>query len=149
MTLHPFALQLLTQGDPLVRAADVVRVIDGDTFIARLRLWPVPVLNIEVSVRLTGVNAPDRGEGGHAEATRELTKILGEGAVTLQAVKVDKYGGRVEAIVAVRGAAPESPALAVADELVAAGVAVPWNGHGPRPLVPWPPTSGPYAPVGD
>jgi endonuclease YncB( thermonuclease family) len=137
-------LQLLSLGDPLVRPAEVVRVKDGDTFVARVRLWPAPPVYVEASVRVLGVNAPDAGEGGHDEAAHELSDVLLEGPVTLQAVKVDKYGGRVDAIVIVHGPGG-TPPIVVADELIALGVAVPWDGQGPRPLVPWPPTHGPYA----
>lgn len=141
-----FALMLLAAGDPLVRGAELVRVVDGDTFMARIQLWPDPQLELTISVRVAGVNAPDRGQGGYAEATSELTRILTGGPITLQAVRVDKYGGRVDAVVAVRPDSPEGGPVLAADELVDAAVAVRWDGHGLRPVVPWPPQTGPYAP---
>lgn len=146
VTGYPYALQLLAQGDPLVRRAGVVRVIDGDTFVGRITLWPDPLLEQTWSVRLLRINAPEAGEGGHAEATGELASILRMGSVTLQAVKLDKFAGRIDAVVIVQPDDPHLPPLLVADELVARGVAVRWDGRGKRPLVPWPPMVGPYAP---
>lgn len=58
------------------RAATVVKVIDGDTFIARLES------SIEVRVRLLGIDAPEAAHGkagaecGAVEATRALASVL-------------------------------------------------------------------------
>ena len=102
--------------DPsIVYPADVLRVIDGDTFEARVRVWPG--LDVDTKVRLRGVDAAElharcASELEQAQAARvELEKILGEGGVRISRVGVDKYGGRVDATIATRGTADVSAAL--------------------------------------
>ena len=102
--------------DPrIVYPADVLRVIDGDTFEARVRVWPG--LDVDTKVRLRGVDAAElharcASELEQAQAARAaLEKILGEGGVTISRVGVDKYGGRVDATIATRGTADVSAAL--------------------------------------
>jgi len=76
---------------------EVVRVIDGDTFEARVRVWPA--IEIATKVRLRNIDAPElRGncERNYAIAARHaLASLLGEGTVSITDVGVDKYGGRV------------------------------------------------------
>jgi len=102
--------------DPqLVYAADVVRVIDGDTFAARVRVWPG--LNVDTHVRLRDIDAAEL----HARCASELRQaiaaraalqaILAEGGVTIWHVGLDKYAGRVDATVATRGTADVSAAM--------------------------------------
>ena len=82
-------------------AAEVLRVIDGDTFEARVRIWPG--MDVTTKVRLRGIDAPEMHarcdeERGKAVAAREaLTRMLAEGAVGVSGVGQDKYGGRVDA----------------------------------------------------
>lgn len=122
----------LLRTDPYVRAVTVDRIIDGDTFVCAVDLgWD---LTLTQSCRLAGLNAPDLGEGGRDEARDMLADLLGQGPVTVQSVHRDKFGGRFDAHVLVD--APEP--IAVNDLLVQLGYAVPWDGRGPRPLVPWP-----------
>jgi endonuclease YncB( thermonuclease family) len=94
--------------DPnLVYPAEVLRVIDGDTFEARVRVWPG--LDVDTHVRLRGIDAAEL----HARCADELAKaqaartalqaLLDQGGVTVARVGVDKYGGRVDAVVATRG----------------------------------------------
>jgi endonuclease YncB( thermonuclease family) len=95
--------------------AEVVRVIDGDTFEARVRVWPG--LDVSTKVRLRNVDAPEL----HARCADELAKaqaaraaletMLAAGGVTLSRVSLDKYGGRVDALVATRDTADVSTAL--------------------------------------
>jgi endonuclease YncB( thermonuclease family) len=95
--------------------AEIVRVIDGDTFEARVRVWPG--VDINTKVRLRNVDAPEL----HARCADELTKaqaaraalqtMLGAGGVTISQVGIDKYGGRVDALVATRELADVSAAL--------------------------------------
>jgi endonuclease YncB( thermonuclease family) len=81
--------------------ADVLRVIDGDTFEARVHVWPG--LDITTKVRLRGIDAPEMrarcpAERTKAEAARDaLGAMLAGGAVGVFAVALDKYGGRVVA----------------------------------------------------
>ncbi|NND84447.1 MAG: hypothetical protein HKN46_04800 [Acidimicrobiia bacterium] len=65
----------------------VVEVVDGDTLI---------VLHDgeEVSVRLIGINAPERGECGYEEATEALAGLASEGFVALiiDVTDTDEFG---------------------------------------------------------
>ena len=95
--------------------AEVVRVIDGDTFEARVRVWPG--LAVDTKVRLRNIDAPEL----HARCADELKKaqaaraalqtILAVGGVTISRVGLDKYAGRVDALVATRDTADVSTAL--------------------------------------
>ena len=86
--------------------AEVVHVIDGDTFEARVAVWPG--LEINTRVRLRGIDAPELqarcdDEWVRAQAARDaLETILAQGEVTIAQVTPDKYGGRVDAEVSTR-----------------------------------------------
>lgn len=114
-------------GDAGVRqSAQVMYVIDGDTFEARVHLWQG--LDITTRVRLRGVDAPELKarcleESRMAQAARAaLTAMLKEGGVTIYNVGPDKYNGRVVADVATRATPNVSAAL------IAAGHGRPYNG---------------------
>jgi len=83
--------------------ADVVRVIDGDTFEAAARIWLGQA--IDIHVRIAGIDAPElharcAQERAQAEAARDfLAHRIEGGQVRLSAVRYDKFGGRVDAIV--------------------------------------------------
>ena len=93
----------------------VVRVIDGDTFDARVRAWPG--IEIATKVRLRDIDAPEmRGrcdrESAHAQAARDaLSAMLAEGDVMVTQVGLDKYGGRVLAHASTRRIDDVSAAL--------------------------------------
>src|SRR6266852_1547239 len=77
--------------------AEVLRVLDGDTFEARVRVWPG--IEITTKVRLRGIDAPELGgarcpeERTKAEAARDALKtMLAEGDVAVMRVGLDKYG---------------------------------------------------------
>ena len=100
--------------DP-VYPAEVVRVIDGDTFEARVRIWPG--MEAMTKARLRGIDAPElrapceavRIRAGEARAA--LAGMLEEGGVVIRAVAPDKYGGRVLASAATRRHADLAEAL--------------------------------------
>jgi endonuclease YncB( thermonuclease family) len=103
---------------PEIRAAhpaEVLRVIDGDTFEARVNLWPG--LAITTRIRLRGIDAPELkarcdDERVKAEAAREaLRAILDQGEVGVSRVTLDKYGGRVVADASTQRTADVSAAL--------------------------------------
>ena len=107
-----------TEALPVLRTAhpaDVVRVLDGDTFEARVHLWPG--LNITTKVRLRGIDAPELKsrcveERTKAEASRgALQAILDQGEVGIMRVALDKYGGRVIADASTRTTPDVSSAL--------------------------------------
>jgi endonuclease YncB( thermonuclease family) len=80
-------------------AAEVLRVIDGDTIEVRAHIW----LGQEVTtlVRLGGIDAPElkgKCESERAAARRAKARIeekLRGGEVTLRDIRFEKYAGRV------------------------------------------------------
>jgi len=114
------AAPMLTQAAPPSplrsgHAAEVLRVIDGDTFEARVRVWPG--MDITTRVRLRGIDAPEQ----HARCANErvkalgardaLRRILAQGAVGVARIGRDKYGGRVDAEVSTAQTADVSAAM--------------------------------------
>jgi micrococcal nuclease len=122
--------------DDYTRGVTLVRVVDGDTVVLDIDMgWHV---RSRWSCRLIGINAPDRGEGGYAEAKAALGTILAAGPLAVRSLKLDpddKYGGRFDGLLFVRRG---DEVLLVQRWLIDHGYAVEWNGEGPRPLVPWP-----------
>jgi endonuclease YncB( thermonuclease family) len=99
----------LTERQPAARGshpAELLRVLDGDTFEARVHVWPG--IDITTKVRLRGIDAPELRarcpeERAKAEAAREaLRAMLAEGDIAVMRVGLDKYGGRVLADTATR-----------------------------------------------
>ena len=86
----------------------IKRVVDGDTFI----LFHVGVPN-EERVRLLGVDTPERGEPGYAEATAFTSQWLKAGSATLTACKRDSFGRLLATV--------ERDGHTVAADLIAAG----------------------------
>jgi micrococcal nuclease len=111
-------------------AAEVLRVIDGDTLTVRAKIWIGQELT--TNVRLLGVNAPELSgdcdeERRLAEAARRFLAERVEGrAVTLRSIALDKFGGRVVAVV-------EDGAGDLAAALLAARLAVPYDGGRRQP----------------
>jgi endonuclease YncB( thermonuclease family) len=112
------AAPALLQPAPALRGsypAQVLQVIDGDTFAARVRIWPG--MEVTTKVRLRGIDAPELharcdGERTEALAARDaLVQILGEGSVWIAQVGQDKYGGRVDAAVSTAGTSDVSAAM--------------------------------------
>jgi endonuclease YncB( thermonuclease family) len=101
--------------------AEVVRVIDGDTFEARVHVWMGQ--EIVTRVRLRGIDAPERKARCAAEyaqasaATDALRVLLAERDVTIWNVGPDKYFGRVVAQAGTR-ATPDISAALLARGLV-------------------------------
>jgi endonuclease YncB( thermonuclease family) len=101
--------------DKRVYAAEVVRIIDGDTFVARMHTGPGGA--VETRVRLRSIDAAEL----HARCSKELRlalaaraalqRLLAEGSVMLSHVGPDKYPGRIDANVATRNNADVSAAM--------------------------------------
>jgi len=113
-------------GHPSAREpVDVIRTIDGDTFLARVRQREGR--DRVVRVRLRGIDAPElkascQEELDKAEAAaRALRDLLGQGGVIITNLGPDKYG-RVLADVATRRTENVSAAL------LAGGFARSYNG---------------------
>jgi len=93
-----------TLANTRVYAAEVVRIIDGDTFVARMRTGPSG--EVQTRVRLRSIDAAEL----HARCGKELRlalaaraalqRLLAEGRVVLSHVGPDKYPGRIDANVA-------------------------------------------------
>lgn len=117
--------------------AEAIRVVDGDTFEARLRIWFNQ--DVTVSIRLDGIDAPEtRGRCPQetrlaAQARDALADILASGEVVVSDLKADKYNGRAVARATVRQA---SGAFVddVAALLLAGGYARSYDG---RARAPW------------
>lgn len=106
--------------------ADVLRVIDGDTFEARVRIWPGT--DVTTRVRLRGIDTPElrarcEGERGRALAARDaLAGILSQGDVGVAQIGQDKYGGRVNA------SASTAQTQDVSEAMIAGGFARRYSG---------------------
>jgi endonuclease YncB( thermonuclease family) len=106
--------------------ARLLRVLDGDTFEARVHVWPG--IDITTKVRLRGIDAPELrarcpDERIKAEAARDaLAAMLSEGDLMVLRVGLDKYGGRVLADAATRSVPDISTAM------LATGLARPYGG---------------------
>lgn len=120
--VEPAPMPALRAGYP----ATVLYVNDGDTFEARVRIWPGT--DVTTRIRLRTVDAPEMQyrcdeERVKAHAAREaLAAMLRQGSVTISNVQQDRYGGRVDADVATAGT-PN-----VAEALLARGLARPYDG---------------------
>ena len=110
--------------------AQVLRIIDGDTFEARLRVWFRQ--DVTVLVRLRGVDAPElKGATDYErrlalEARDTLAAILATGEAILSELGADKYNGRVVAKASVadgRGGLEDAAAM-----LIAGGYGRPYAG---------------------
>jgi endonuclease YncB( thermonuclease family) len=113
-------------GAPEVRhPVDVLRTIDGDTFVARVHLGD---RDIVTRVRLRGIDAPELKAACAKElrmaqaASDALRVLLSEGSVSIYNIGPDKYSGRVVADTAT-GRTPN-----VSSALLAAGQARSYNG---------------------
>jgi endonuclease YncB( thermonuclease family) len=107
--------------------AQVERVIDGDTFAVRARIWLGQELL--VAVRPRGVDAPElfrpkcSEEQSRAEAAKAFLRALLAGqTVRLSDIENDKFAGRIDARVTL----PDMRDLA--EVLIASGHGAPYDG---------------------
>jgi micrococcal nuclease len=102
-------------------SASVVRVIDGDTFIAKAYVWTTSGGEMEIPerIRVLGVNTPERGQPGYAEATAFVQRWLDQGgnAVILHHCKRDSLLRALSVVT-------RSDGHNLADDLIAAGLGV-------------------------
>ncbi|KAA5803707.1 nuclease [Alkalicaulis satelles] len=133
MTAQPAVAQALPGPVP----AEVLHIVDGDTVGVRAHTWPGQY--VEIRVRLRGVDAPEirrvaceaeRVKGHEATGfTRDwLSAPDGEGfaPVMLTEIGPDSFWGRVVARI-VR----EADGADLSEDLMAAGLAVPFRQTGP------------------
>lgn len=117
-------------------AADMILpirgVADGDTIRSTVKL-PCPLC--AVSVRIRNIDTPEtsyrakcpaeRAKGLEAKAFL-INLTIGQETMMARNVKWDKYGGRIDAAVEING-------KDVGQQMIAAGLAKPYTGVGPRP----------------
>jgi endonuclease YncB( thermonuclease family) len=104
-------------------SVQVIRVVDGDTFIGRL-----PEAGSPVSIRIRAMDAPEtrsarcdeERELGRA-ATQRLTSLLGRGPVILRNIGRDRYGRMLAHV--------EADGEAVAAVMIVDGLARPYRGE--------------------
>ena len=112
---------------------------DGDTIKGDVVLWRFPRMTITIPVRVAGIDTPEL-KGNGQRAIPPCEKVLAKAAmaftsqwlnanhsVTISNVAQDKYGPRVEAVVASIDGSLLSGAL------LAAGHARPYNGGARQP----------------
>lgn len=126
-TSHPIQQ---SAGFPGPLSSEITRVMDGDTFKARVQVWFGQ--DITTSVRIRGFDAPEiKGKCAEEskaaqDATQILRDILGSGPVTLHNIGPDKYFGRV--VASVRVTLKDGIETDVAQMMIAAGMGRPYNG---------------------
>jgi len=104
--------------------AIVLLVNDGDTFKARIEVWPG--VEVQTAVRVRGIDTPElkgkcQAERDKAIAARERLRQLLVSDVVVYDVELDKYAGRVDASVVADG-------KDVAAIMVSEGLARPYTG---------------------
>ena len=133
---HPVApkVEAPVDGEPVARAtalpgayaADVLRVVDGDTVEMQVHVWLGQ--DIRTSVRLRGIDAPelharcDAERRGAERAQERLRVLLAAGPVLVSNPSPDKYFGRVLAELRL------SDGRDVGRVLLAEGLARPYQG---------------------
>jgi endonuclease YncB( thermonuclease family) len=109
---------------------------DGDTIY--VETWdPIIQAHVIVGVRVRGVQAPELGQPGGREVAAAVAAHWppGTAAVWTDAGPYPRAGHVT--------ATPASAGADVATWLLDCGYAVPWDGTGPKPPVPWPPVKAP------
>lgn len=113
--------------------ATVARVIDGDTIAASLDLGFD--IAIRMNLRFNGCNAAEVSTVGGKAARDNLTAFLPVGTnIAVRATGWDKYGGRADADITLADGR-DLVTLLISEQWAAA-----WDGHGTRPVPPWPRT---------
>ena len=108
----------------------ITRVVDGDSVVARVSrdIGFHGVTTFEQKLRLNRINCPPAGtDVGDAATAFVVAKVTPGVIVDIETVKPYKYGDEWMAEVTL----PDGSNLS--DALVAAGLALYWNGTGPRP----------------
>jgi endonuclease YncB( thermonuclease family) len=109
--------------------ATVTRVIDGDTLVARVTrdIGFHGSLTFDVRIRLNRINAAPANTPDGDTTTAVLTGLVVGYPVLVETVKPYKYGDEWMAEITL----PDG--RNISDLLVNEGLALYWDGHGPRP----------------
>lgn len=106
---------------------------DGDTCYCQL--WsPLAQMYVIVGVRVRGINAPELHAPGGAEVAAYVAGLLPVGLPVIVG-EVGPYPRPGH----VTGSVTTPDHVDIATRLLSLGYAVPYDGVGPRPPVPWPP----------
>lgn len=106
----------------IYRHVKVDRVIDGDTVTLSVDMGNK--VTWTDNFRLSGIDTPERGQPGHADAGTFLTQLLKDGISRIETFKPDKFGRwLVEIYVLISGGE-----LLVNQELINKGFAKPYFG---------------------
>lgn len=73
----------------VVNGASVIRVIDGDTL----------VIDDYSKIRLYGIDCPERGQAGEAEAAQATFQLLDGQTIRLKKLYADRYGRAVAIVI--------------------------------------------------
>jgi micrococcal nuclease len=110
--------------------ASVVRIVDGDTVLLDLDLGFYMLARM--SCRLAGLNCIELNQPGGSAAKTYLASLLPlDAEVVVKSVKPDKYAGRFDAVLTLKG-------VNINNQMIADGYAAKWDGKGTRPVPPWP-----------
>ncbi len=132
LTLQPAAAGSRLFAGPV--EAQVLEVLDGDTFLADALVWPGQT--VRINIRIRGIDAPEMkarcaAERDAAQRARDaLAELLLEGGVALSNISGAKYYGRVLADVAIGEGRSVAPIM-LGERLVrpyAGGRRAPWCG---------------------
>lgn len=131
--IYSLVLMILLAGPALAREnlsgpvnAEVIRIIDGDTFDVRAQIWVGHF--IETRIRINDLDTPElRGkceaERQHAEEAKlALSDLLQDGRIVLTDIQNGKYAGRVLA----RAQTPEG--IDVSDFMIDQGLGRTYDG---------------------
>ncbi len=109
--------------------AELIRVIDGDTIVVDVQIWPD--LRYRATVRLAGVNAPELRRGDECEraaarrAKAFVEAFLASGDIVIDDVTPGRLGRMIAAV--------KSGARDLGQALLDAGLARPFTRGGWRP----------------
>jgi endonuclease YncB( thermonuclease family) len=108
----------------------ITRVIDGDSMIAKLTrdIGFHGSVSFEQRLRLNRINTAPKSTDLGAKATTFVTDCVNDRLVNITTVKPYKYGDEWMAEIELPGG------YNLSDVLVDKGMAVYWDGQGPRPL---------------
>ncbi|UTD55973.1 thermonuclease family protein [Halomonas sp. MS1] len=90
----------ISEGFGRVNVDEVVRIVDGDTFVANINEWP-PVVGHRIPVRIADINAPERRSRCDTEADKARERQLAadariylverlRGAVTIELRRIER-----------------------------------------------------------
>ena len=123
----------LSADQPNRYAAVTHHVHDGDTVMALV--WTPPVQQyVLTGCRVLGVQAPEMDEPGGPDVAAAVAELVQPGRLLLIG---DVHSYPRPAHITCSVALVDGPDLAT--WLLERGYAVPWDGRGKRPTVPWPP----------